>query len=298
MRAIRFSEYGGPEVLGQVDVEEPHAGAGRIRVRVRTVAVNPSDWKYRAGLLKVPTLPFVPGTDVAGVVDEVGDGVTGVAVGHEVLGAARNGGYADFAVLTQWVAKPPTMSWPEAAAVPLAAETAARAYATVAAAAGMTVVVNGASGGVGSAAVQLGVARGLTVIGVAGPQNHDYLSALGAVPVAYGDDLVARVRAVAPAGVDIALDVAGSGVLPELIRLTGNPAAVVSIADFSAPDLGARATSGAEGRRWEVLDEVCELYARGRYRVAVQQVFPLAEAAVAQRLSQEGHVRGKLVLEV
>lgn len=298
MRAVQFSEYGGPEVLMPAEVEEPHAGPGRVRVAVRAVAVNPVEWKYRAGLMTVKTLPYIPGTDVAGVVDEVGEGTTGVAVGDEVLGSAPKGGYAEFAVLTNWTAKPASMSWVEAAGVPMAAETAARAFAAVDAREGSTVVINGASGGVGSAAVQLAVARGMTVVGVAGPANLGYLAELGAVPVAYGDGLVERVRAVAPDGVDVAVDVAGSGVLPELITLTGDPAAVVSIADFGAPALGAKVTTGGEGRRWEVLAEVVALHGQGRYRVAVEQVFPLAEAAAAQRLSQTGHVRGKLVLEV
>ncbi len=298
MRAIQFSEYGGPEVLVLADVPEPHPGPGRIRVAVRAAAVNRVDSKYRAGIMTVKELPYVPGTDVAGVVDELGAGLTGVALGDEVFGAAPKGGYAEHAVLTAWAPKPASMSWVEAAAVPLAAETAARAYAAVDARDGSTVLVNGASGGVGSAAVQLGVARGMTVIGVAGSANHDYLRELGALPVAYGDGLVDRVRAIAPAGVDVALDIAGSGVLPALITLTGDPAAVVSVADFSAPELGARATGGAEGRRWDVLAVVAGLHGEGRYQVAVQQVFPLAGAAAAQRLSQEGHVRGKLVLEI
>jgi NADPH:quinone reductase-like Zn-dependent oxidoreductase len=298
MRAVQFSAYGGPEVLTPVDVEEPHPGPGRVRVAVRAAGVNRVDAKYRAGIMTVRSLPYIPGTDVAGVVDELGEGVSGVAVGDEVFGAAPKGGYAEYAVLTAWTPKPATMSWAEAAAVPLAAETAARAYASVDAADGATVVVNGASGGVGSAAVQLGTARGMTVIGVAGPANHGYLRELGAVPVGYGGGLVGRVRAAAPGGVDIALDIAGSGVLPELVELTGNPAAVVSVADFSAPDFGAKVTGGAEGRRWDVLGVVARLHGEGRYRIAVQQVFPLAEAAAAQRLSQEGHVRGKLVLEI
>lgn len=298
MRAVQFAEYGGPEVLTAVEAPEPHPGPGRIRVAVRAAAVNGIDVKYRSGAIPVRSLPFIPGVDVAGIVDEIGEGVTGVALGDEVLGAAPKGAYAAFAVLSAWTAKPAAMSWVEAAGLPLAAETAARAYAAVGARDGATVVVNGASGGVGSAAVQLGLARGMTVIGVAGPANHGYLTALGAIPVAYGDGLVDRVRAVAPHGVDIALDIAGSGVVRELIALTGEPAAVVSVADFSAPDLGAKVSSGSEGRRWDVLATVCELWGRGRYRVAVQQVFPLAEAAAAHRLSQTGHVRGKLVLEI
>ncbi len=297
MRAVRFAEYGGPEVLSMADVEPPHAGPGRVRVAVRAAGINAIDWKRRAGIMPVPTLPFIPGTDVAGVVDELGDGVTGVTVGDEVLGSAVKNGYAEFAVLAAWTTKPASMSWAAAAALPLAAETATRAFAAVHARDGASVVINGASGGVGSAAVQLAVARGMTVIGVAGSANHDYLTALGAVAVTYGDGLVERVRAVAPNGVDLAVDVAGSGVIAQLIELTGDPAAVVSVADFSAPDLGAVVTGGAEGRRWDALEVAAALYGQGRYRIEVQEVFPFAEAAAAHRLSQDGHVRGKLVLQ-
>ncbi|MEP6980224.1 MAG: NADP-dependent oxidoreductase [Nakamurella sp.] len=298
MRAVQFAGYGGPEVLAMVEAAAPRPGPGRIRVAVRAAAVNAIDSKYRSGSIPVKTLPYIPGVDVAGVVDELGEGVVGVAVGDEVLGSAVKGGYAEFAVLRAWTAKPAAMSWAEAAGLPLAAETAVRAYAAVDARDGTTVVINGASGGVGSAAVQLGVARGMTVIGVAGPSNHAYLVELGAVPVAYGPGLVERVREVAPSGVDIALDVAGSGVLPELIELTGDPAAVVSVADFSAPRLGAKVSGGGEGRCWDALEVAARLYVQGRYRVAVQEVFQLSEAAAAQRLSQTGHVRGKLVLEI
>lgn len=297
MRAMQFAEYGGPEVLRLVEIAEPHPQPGRIRIAVRAAAVNPADWKYRSGIMTVKTLPRTPGSDVSGVVDEVGDGVVDVRVGDEVFGSTL-AGYAEFAVLSAWTAKPAAMSWAQAAAVPLAAETSARAFATIGVADGSTLLINGASGGVGSAAVQLAVARGIRVIAVAGEANRSYLTELGAEAVAYGGDLVERVRSIAPAGVDYAVDVAGSGVLPALIELTGNPATVVSIADFSAPELGAKATSGAAGRHWEVLAQVARLFQAGRFRVEIQQVFPLSAAGAAQALSQQGHVRGKLVLDV
>jgi NADPH:quinone reductase-like Zn-dependent oxidoreductase len=179
----------------------------------------------------------------------------------------------------------------------MAAETAARAFATVGVTPGSTVVINGASGGVGSAAVQLAVARGVRVIGVAGRANVEYVRALGAQPVVYGDGMVDRVREVAPDGVDFAVDIAGSGVIPQLVELTGDPARVVSIADFTAPQYGAKVTGGSEGRSWEALAEAADLYRRGTFQVEVQQVFPLADAAAAHRVSEGGHVRGKLVLD-
>ncbi len=298
MRAVQFSEYGDPAVLQLAEVPEPHAGPGRIRIAVRAASVNSIDWKYRSGMMKVKSLPFIPGTDVAGVVDEIGDGITDVAIGDEVFGSASAAGSAEFVLLKNYARKPAAMSWFEAAAIPMAAETAVRAMDVVGVQDGTTLVINGASGGVGSAAVQLAVARGATVIGLAGAANHAYLTGLGAVPVTYGDGFVDRVRAAAPQGVDAAFDVAGSGVIPELIELTGDPSRVVSIADFGAGQYGAKVTGGAEGRSWQALAIAADLFTQGRYHVEVQQVFPLAEAPAAHRISQAGHVRGKLVIDV
>jgi len=298
MRAVQFAEYGGPEVLQVAEVAEPHAGPAKVRVAAKAASVNPVDWKYREGYMKLGALPYIPGIEVAGVVDEIGDGVSGVAIGDEVFGNSGSGGYAEFVVLSVWQSKPASMSWAEAAGVTVAAETAVRAFGAVGVVDGSTLVVNGASGGVGSAAVQLAVARGIRVIGVAGESNADYLRELGAEPVVYGEHLVERIRQLAPGGVDYAFDVSGSGVIPGLVELTGKPENVVSIADFTAQQYGAKVTSGGEGRSWEALPTVADLYSRGKYRIDIQQVFPLAGAAEAQRISQTGHVRGKLILDV
>jgi NADPH:quinone reductase-like Zn-dependent oxidoreductase len=159
--------------------------------------------------------------------------------------------------------------------------------------------VTGAAGGIGSAAVQLASARGARVIGTASPANHDYLRSLGAEPVAYGEGLVERVRALAADGVDAALDVAGSGVLPELIELAGGPEQVVTIADFGgAQEHGVTFSSGDGGRAVHALAEIGELIESGRFSLPVAQTFPLAEIAEAHRVSEDGHVRGKLVLVV
>jgi len=296
MRAAQFDEQGGPEVIRIVEVDEPRPGHGQIRVRVHAAAVNAADWKYRRGRYRA-TLPLIGGSDAAGVVDEVGAGVTGVAVGDDVLGNAATGAFAEYALLSDWTGVPTDMSWPEAAGLVMATETATRALDAVGVAAGTTVVINGASGGVGSAAVQLAVARGATVVAVAGPSNHDYLVELGATPVSYGDGMADRVRAAAPAGIAVAVDIAGSKVIPQLIELTGDPAAVVSIADFGAPKLGAKVTDGSEGRRWDALRTATDLFEQGRFRVDIQQTFPLERLGEAQALLEEGHVRGKLVIE-
>jgi NADPH:quinone reductase-like Zn-dependent oxidoreductase len=217
-------------------------------------------------------------------------------VGDEVFGLAAGGGAAEFAVLKFWVAKPPGMPFEEAAGLPGVVEAAGRALALLGAGKGQTIVVNGAAGGVGIAATQLAVARGATVIGTAGERNHEFLRSLGAVPVTYGAGLADRVRALAPQGVDLALDTAGRGAVAELVTLTPTPADVVSLADFDAPKLGARVTDGSEGRAWQTLHEAAELYGQGRFTMPVERVFPLSEAAEAHDLSQSGHVRGKVIL--
>ena len=205
MKAVQFSEYGGPEVLHVSDVEEPHAGAGQIRVAVRGAGVNPVDWKVRSGAMQqfMPIdLPSIPGSDVAGVVDEVGDGVTDVSVGDEVFGFAVGGAAAEEAVLEHYAKKPAGMSWAEAAGLPVAVETAVRTLDLLGLEPGQTILVNGAAGGVGSAAVQFARARGARVIGTASEGNHEFLRTLGAEPTTYGDGMVDRVRALAPEGVD------------------------------------------------------------------------------------------------
>ena len=194
---------------------------------------------------------------------------------------------------------PPSLDFPGAAALPAAIETATRVLDQLGVGSGSTLLINGASGSVGSAAVQLAVARGARVIGAASPANHDYLRSLGAEPVAYGEGLGERVRALAPVGVDAALDVAGSGVLPELIELAGAPEHVVTIADFGgAQEHGVRFSSGDAGRAVHALAEIGELIESGRFSLPVAQTFPLAEIADAHRVSEDGHVRGKLVLLV
>jgi NADPH:quinone reductase-like Zn-dependent oxidoreductase len=160
-------------------------------------------------------------------------------------------------------------------------------------------LINGASGGVGSAAVQLAVVRGARVIGTAGPANQEYLRSLGAEPVTYGEGLVDRVRALAPDGVDLALDAAGSGVLPELIDLAGGAEHVLTIADFAgARAHGVRFSTGSDGRAFHAIAEIGVLVESGRFSLPVAQTFPLAEIAAAHRISEQGHTRGKLVLLV
>jgi NADPH:quinone reductase-like Zn-dependent oxidoreductase len=299
MKALRFTEYGGPEVLRVVDVEEPHAGPGQIRVAVKAVGVNPVDWKGRSGRFKAP-LPATTGSDVAGVVDEIGEGVTAVSIGDEVFGMATSGGAAQFALLRNFAIKPADMSFEEAAGLPVPAETAVRVLEMLDLEPSQTLLINAAAGGVGSAAVQFARARGLTVIGTASPANHDYLRSLGATPTTYGDGLPARVKDLAPQGVDAAFDAAGRGALPDLIEITGDAAKVITIADPQAEQYGVRYSSGrgSGDRAWHALPEAVELWQQGKFTMPIARAFALAEGPEAHRLSEEGHVRGKLVLLV
>jgi NADPH:quinone reductase-like Zn-dependent oxidoreductase len=303
VKAARFSRFGGPEVLEIADLPDPHPGPGQVRIAVCAAGVNPSDWKKREGLMD-PELPQTMGHEAAGVVDELGEGVADVAVGDRVFGLSAEGAaQAELAVLSFYAPIPPSLDFAGAAVLPAAIETATRALDQLGVGAGAgrggTLLINGASGSVGSAAVQLALARGVRVIGTASPASHDYLRSLGAEPVAYGEGLAGRVRALAPDGVDAALDVAGSGVLPELIELAGGPEHVVTIADFGgAREHGVRFSSGDTGRAVHVLAEIGELIESGRFTLPVAQTFPLAEIAQAHRTGEDGHVRGKLVLVI
>jgi len=299
MRAAQFSRFGGPEVLEIVDLPDPHPGAGEIRIKVRAAGINASDWQKRQGLMD-QELPQTLGYEAAGIVDEIGDGVSGVTVGDRVFGASPYGAaQAELAVLSFWAPIPNALDYARSAAIPAAAETAARALDQLGVTEGSTVLINGASGSVGSAAVQLAVERGAYVIGTGSPGTHAGLRALGAEPVAYGDGMSERVRAIMPTGVDFALDVAGSGVLPELVELVGAPEHVITVADFrGAQQTGVRFSRGDTGRATYALAHVSHLAETGRFSLPVGQTFPLAEVAHAHRVGEAGTVRGKLVLLV
>lgn len=266
---------------------------------VRAAGVNALDGKIRQGLLRdvFPLrLPAGTGGDASGIVGEVGAGVTGVRPGDAVFGSGV-ATYAEQALLTSWARKPGTATFEEAAGFATPFETALRVLADAGAGAGRTVLVNGASGGVGSAAVQFAVAGDATVIGVAGPANQEYVRSLGAVPVTYGPELTERVRAVAPR-IDAAVDIAGNGVVPDLIALTGDPARVVSVADFGAPAHGARVSTGFGRDRTPALREGARLVAAGRLVLPVTRTFPLTDAAAAQAAAATGHTRGRIVITV
>ncbi|WP_035844784.1 NADP-dependent oxidoreductase [Kitasatospora azatica] len=298
MFAVTFARYGDPSVLEVTELPEPHAGPGQVRIAVRTAAVNPFDCKVRAGYMKdfVPIdFPSVPGLEAAGVVDEVGEGVTGVSVGDQVFGLGR-ATWAQYAVLDHVAAKPAVLGWPEVGGLAVAAETAQRSLDALGAGPGQTLLIDGAAGGVGSAAAQFARAAGLTVIGTASEANHAYLRTLGVLPTLYGSGLAGRVAELAPNGVDLALDTAGKGSVPDLVAITGSPDAVLSIADFNAGRHGVRTTSQASA--FGALAKAASLAEAGEFTLRVDSVYPLEGAARAHQRSESGHPAGKVVLSV
>ncbi|MFD5921074.1 NADP-dependent oxidoreductase [Kitasatospora sp. NPDC058201] len=300
MKAVTVPRFGGPEVLRVAEVPDPVPGPGEVRVTVYAAGVQPVDLSVRAGLAPagVEIAPgLVPGNEFAGVVDRLGPGTEGWAVGDEVLGFRLLGCSAERVVAdgARLVRKPAGMPWEQAGALSASGQTAHLAFEQLKVDRGETVLVHGAAGGVGTIAVQLARARGVTVIGTAGERNHDYLRELGAIPVAYGDGLVERVRAVAPQGVDAAFDAAGRGALEASVELVADRDRIGTVVDY--PGAGRLGVRGIRGERTAArLAELVGLWEAGALRVEIADTFPLQRAADAHRLVGTGHVRGKVVL--
>ncbi|MGD3111287.1 NADP-dependent oxidoreductase [Streptomyces sp. YGL11-2] len=306
MKAINTNSYGGPEVLTLSEYPDPKVAPDSVLVRVKAAGVNPVDWKIVAGHLDGIMdvhFPLIPGWDLAGVVEAVGADATEYAIGDEVIGyvrkdAVQHGTFAELvaAPVRTLAPKPAALGWQQAAGLPLAGLTAYQSIERVGLKAGEVVLVHAAAGGVGSLGVQIALARGARVIGTAGERNHDFLRSLGAEPVTYGDGLADRVRALAPEGVDAALDFVGGGAVEVSQQVLKDRGRVVSIADG---EVGAKG-----GHMVWVRPDSADLAAlgaladAGKLTVPVEAVFPLAEAAEAFRLSMAGRARGKIVLEV
>jgi NADPH:quinone reductase-like Zn-dependent oxidoreductase len=283
----------------------PRPGPGQVRIRVRAVAVNLLDIKIRSGRMDgiFPVrFPVLPGWDVAGVVEAVGDGAT-AAVGDEVFGVAAVGGYSEYALLDRPVAKPQGLPWEAAAAVITVGEAAFRVLKHLGLKAGQTLLILGAGGSVGTIAVQLAAARGITVIGTAAEGDVERLTGLGATVVRYGDGWAQRVRAAvpggtaAPGGVDAVFDAAGAGLLADAIDLAGGADHVITIADDNFADHGVRFT-GADpaDRAPEALPELAALMAAGKLAVPVWRSYPLAQAAQAHADIEARRSHGKIIL--
>nr|WP_198664331.1 NADP-dependent oxidoreductase [Jiangella endophytica] len=300
--AVRYARYGDPGVLSLDAVELPEPGSGEVRVAVGAAGVNPYDSKARRGLYASAGAPAEParvGLEYAGTVDALGPGVTAWSRGDAVFGLAPGSAATHVVVPADGlVAKPGWLTFVQAAALPVACETAYRAIRLLEVRTGDVVLVHAAAGGVGLVASQLALARGARVIGTAGTANHEFLASLGIEPVLYGDGLAARVRTIAPGGVDAVLDASGRGVLPVSIELAGGPERVVTIADGSASQYRVRATWSADLPLPQVFQTLLPLVEQGTVRVPIAATFPLEQVAAAQALSESGHLRGKIVLTV
>ncbi|MBV6698528.1 NADP-dependent oxidoreductase [Kitasatospora aureofaciens] len=300
MKAVTVPEPGGPEVLRVAEVPTPAAGPGEVRVRVYAAGVQPVDLAIREGFRPPGAVigsPLVLGNEFAGVVDQLGPGSYGWEVGDEVLGFQVLNSQAEFVTVdtSHLVAKPAGMPWEQAGSLSASGQTAHMALGLLKVGKGDTVLVHGASGGVGTVAVQLARAWGATVIGTASERNHAYLRELGAIPVAYGEGLVERVRAVAPQGVDAALDAAGRGALEASVELVADKDRIGTIVDYATAErLGLRQLRAE--RTAARLAELVELWETGGLRLEVAETFPLERAADAHRMVATGHVRGKVVL--
>jgi len=302
-RAYVFNRFGGPETESFADLPRPVPGPGQLLVAVRASGVNPADWKRREGMRPPtepePEFPAVFGREAAGVVAEVGAGVTAFAVGDEVFGHPVGGSYAEFAVLPEGAAahKPAGVSFADAATLPVAVGTAWDGIRQLGLPPGATLLVNGAGGGVGSAAVQIAVHEGLRVIGTASAGKKDFVESLGAVHVASGPDVAARARAAAPDGVDAVYDLVGGEPLREVAPLAAEPSRVVSVADKTAVvALGGSAVT--RERTTRALEAVVRLVAEGAVDPFVTGTYPLDHADRALRAVEDGHTRGKVVIEV
>ena len=301
MRAYGFVAVGGPENETFLDVPVPEPGPGELLVRVRAAGVNPGDWRLREGSYgTVP--PAVLGREVAGTVTRLGAGVTGFAVGDEVFGGCPDmvGGWAELALVTaSFAAHRPESVPPELAAVlPVAAGTAHDALRNLGLPRGSTLLVNGAGGGVGLCVGQLAVARGLRVVGTAGPAKHELLTRLGVLPVGYGDGVLDRIRAAAaPGRVDAVFDLVGGPALETVAQLLEDRSRLLSVADKElAKQLGGREV--VRERTSAVLDELAGLVAEGALDPFVTEVRPLDEAGAALAAVEGGHTLGKIALSL
>ena len=301
-RAVVFDRYGGPEVLQILVFDPPEPKPAQLRVQVRAAGVQPFDCLFRSGAAHAwmpAQFPQRLGNEFAGIVDSVGEGVDGFATGDEVLGWAMLSSHADHVVAGEHeiVLKPQGMPWAEAGVMSASGQTAATALRLLGVSAGDTVLVHAASGGVGSFAVQIALARGARVIGTASERNHGYLRELGAAPVTYGDGLAGRVRELAAGEVTASLDASGTlEALQASLELVPDKNRIGTVAyQPAAEQLGVRRLSTE--RSAEQLRDLTDLYAAGRLRAHIEHAYPLEQAADAHRAVETGHVRGKVVLK-
>jgi NADPH:quinone reductase-like Zn-dependent oxidoreductase len=304
-KAVKFDRYGDVDVLDVRDVPRPSPGDGEVLVEVKAAGINPGEAMIRKGVLHdrwPATFPSGQGSDLAGVVAEIGVGVDSFAMGDEVIGFTdQRASQAEYVAVPadQLTAKPPEVPWEVAGALYVAGTTAYAAVRSVGLTSDDTVAVAGAAGGVGSLAVQLAKRTGATVLGIAGPSNNEWLTAHGVIPVNYGDELADRLRAAAPNGrIDAFLDSFGGGYVELAVTELGvAPDRVDTIIDFAAVErFGVKMAGNADASEAGVLAELARLIAEGELEVPIAEVVPLDEVRRAYRTLERRHTRGKIVL--
>jgi NADPH:quinone reductase-like Zn-dependent oxidoreductase len=305
-RAVIFEQYGGVEVLDVVERDPPEPGEGQMLVRVRATGINPFEAKLRSGVYEgsIPvSFPAAQGNDFAGVVERLGAGIEGFAVGDDVFGTtARRGSQAELALAAQarTLARPAALSWEVAGALWTVGTTAYAAVSAVGPQAGDVVVVAGASGGVGGLAAQLARQRGASVIGVAGESSHAWLRSRGIVPVAYGDGVAARLQqAAAEAGAPLSalIEAAGQGYVALAVELGIAPERIDTIVDDeAAARYGAKSDGGQAAPVPESVAELARLLVAGEIELPIAASFPLEQVRDAYTLLERGHAPGKIVL--
>ncbi|MEU1624943.1 NADP-dependent oxidoreductase [Streptomyces sp. NPDC020096] len=303
-KAVRFTEYGGIDVLRVADVERPSPGRGQVLVKVVAAGINPGEAKIREGLLHdrwPATFPSGQGSDFAGSVEEVGEGVKGLARGDEVIGFTnRRASHAEYvlAEATELIHRPAGVPWEQGGALFVAGTTAYAAVRAVAPAPGDTVVVSGAAGGVGSLVVQLARQAGATVIALASEPNHAWLTDHGAIPVRYGEGAADRIRAASGGRVDAFIDTFGDGYVELALDLGVRPERIDTIIDFAGAEKhGVKAEGSAAAASAEVLTELAALIDQGKLEVPIAKVYPLDDVRDAYRELERQHTRGKIVLK-
>ncbi len=303
-RAVRFDKYGGIEVLQVVEVERPTPGPGKVLVRVKAAGINPGEASIRKGLFAErwpATFPSGQGSDLAGIVEEAGPGVTNVVVGDEIIGFTENrASQAEFVLVDSGhlVPRPGNVSWEQAGALFVVGTTAFAAVRSVDLRPGDTVVVSGAAGGVGSIAVQLARNAGAKVIGLASEANHQWLTDHGIIPVSYGDGVEDRIGAATGGKVDAFIDTFGGGYVELALKLGVAPNRIDTIIDFAAAaKYGVKTEGNQVAATAEVLGQLAGLLAAGRLEIPIAKVYPMAEVRDAYRELEQRHTRGKIVLE-
>ncbi len=302
-RAVRFDRYGGIEVLQVVEVDRPRAGAGQVLVRVKAAGINPGEAAIRKGLFAdrwPTTFPCGQGSDLAGIVAELGEGVEGFTVGDEVLGFTNNrASQADFVVVeaNNLTSRPSNVSWEVAGGLFVAGTTAYAAVRAVSLNRGDTVAISGAAGGVGSIAVQLAVRAGATVIGLASTTHHQWLTDHNVIPIVYGEGVSDRIRKASGGRLDAFIDTFGADYVERALELGVQPERIDTISNFEAvAKYGVKFEGNAQGASAGVLAELAGLIDQGAFEIPIARVYLLADVREAYRELERRHTLGKIVL--